>query len=222
VQRRLAAAVAKDGEQRLHQRQPLLHGCGTRDRPAVAVLPTQPPADIAARIAAFPPHARQPIAGSGQGTDGVPADARRHDLRWRATKAAPLRDGVLEDRHQVLAEPERVPEKVRAVAAALERVKPTEQGAVRERARPSAPRGVQPQPAAARPFDDPDLIGMRGCTASKDGVERIALDRPVAPARHREHMPHDTLGRQPARPPVRASEQHLMGLGLGGGDGVGR
>ena len=77
VQCGLAVAVAKRGEQAIHQRQPLRRRAGNRDRPAVSVCWTQPVPQTAVRCAVDPANARQPVAKAGQRTDGIPAQRRR-------------------------------------------------------------------------------------------------------------------------------------------------
>ena len=90
---------------------------------------------------------------------------------------------MLEDGDDVLAQAERVPEEVGALATTVDRLDPAEQRAVRARARPTPPRGVQTQRPAPWPSDDLNLIGVRGGAAANHRVERVALDRPVASVR---------------------------------------
>ena len=120
----------------------------------------------------------------------------------------------------MLAQAERAPEKIGALATALDRLDPTEQRAIRAGARPKAPGRVQTQQPATWPPDNLNLVRVSGRAAAKHRLERVALDGPVASARDRQHVAHDALGRHAARPPVRAREQRLVGLALGGGDAL--
>jgi len=219
---RLAVAVVERGEQSIHERQPLRRRSGNRDRPAVSVSWTQPAPQIAVGCAVHPANARQPVARTGQRADRIPAQRRRLGSQLALDIAAtPLRDHVLEDGHEVLAQPERVPEEIGALTTAVERLDPTEQRAIRACARPSAPGRVQTQQPAPWPSDDLNLVGVRGRAAAKHRVERVALDRPVASVRDRQDVAHDALGRHAARPPLCAREQRLIRLALGDGDRLG-
>jgi len=133
----------------------------------------------------------------------------------------PLRDDVLEDGDDVLAQAERAPEKIGALATAVERLGATEQCAIRTCVRLTAPGRVQTQQPAAWPSDDLNLVDVSGRAAAKHCVERVALDRPVASVRDRQDVAHEVLGRHAACPPVRAREQCLIGLALGDGDWLG-
>ena len=135
--------------------------------------------------------------------------------------ATPLRDHVLEDGDKVLAQAERVPDEIGALATTVDRLDPTEQRAVRVCGRSTAPGRVQTQQPARWPLDDLNLVGASRRAAAKHRVERVALDRPVASVRDRQDVAHDALGRNAAGPPMRAREQRLIGLALGDGDRLG-
>ena len=128
---------------------------------------------------------------------------------------------MLEDGDEVLAQAERIPKEIGALATAVEGLDPTEQRAVRECARPAAAGRVQTERPAARPPDISNLVRVSGRASAKHRVERVALDRPVASVRDRQDVAHDALGRHAARPPVRTREQRLIGLAGGDGDRVG-
>jgi len=128
---------------------------------------------------------------------------------------------VLEDGDEVLAQAERISEEIGALATAVERLDPTEQRAVGASARPTAPGRVQTQQPAPWPSDDLNLVSVGGRAAAKHRVERVALDRPVASVRDRQDVAHDALGRDAARPSLRAREERLIGLALGDGDRLG-
>ena len=222
VQCRLTVAVAERAEQPIHERQPLPRRVGNRDGPAASGCWTQPAPEIAVGCAVDPAHTIEPVAKAGQRTDRIPA--QRCQLGSRLALdigAAPLRDHVLEDGHEVLAQPERAPEEIGALATAVERLDPTEQRAVRPCARSAAAGRVQTQKSTPGSPDDPNLVGVSGRAATKHRVERVAVHRPIASARDRQDVAHDHLGRHAARPPVRAREQRLIGLALGGGDRLG-
>ena len=123
---------------------------------------------------------------------------------------------MLQDGEEVLAQAERVPEEIGALATAVERLDPAQQGAVRTCAGTTTPGRVQAHQPAPRPRDDLNLVGAGGRIATKHRVERVALDRPVASLRDRQNVAHDALGRHAARLPVRAPEQRLPGLALTG------
>jgi hypothetical protein len=135
--------------------------------------------------------------------------------------AAALRRHVLEDGDEVLAQSERTPDEVGTLAAALDGFDAAEQRAVRARARSVAAGPVQTQQSTAGAPHDSNVVRAGRRTATKHGVERVPLDRPVASGSDRQHVPNDRLRRHGARPPVRAHEQRLIGLGLGDGARLG-
>src|ERR1700730_1653671 len=125
-----------------------------------------------------PTNARQPVARAGQRTDGIPAQGRQLGRPTLVLAATPLRYHVLEHGDEVLAQAERVPEKIGALATAVERIHPPEKRPVRARARATASGRVQTQPQAAWPSDDLNLVRVRRRAATKHRLEGVALDRP--------------------------------------------
>src|SRR2546422_5581083 len=117
VQCGLAVAVAKCVEQLVHECQPLRRRSGNRDPPVVSVCWTQPAPQFAAGGAVHPTNLRQPVAWAGQRTDRVPAQRRRLESRLDIA-ATPPRDRMLQYGEEVLAQTERVPEEVGALATA--------------------------------------------------------------------------------------------------------
>jgi len=128
---------------------------------------------------------------------------------------------VLEDGDEVLAQAERVPDEIGALATGVDRFDPPEQRAVRACVRPTAPRRVQTQQPTRWPSEDLNLVRVSRRAAAKHRVERVALHRPVASVRDRQDVAHDALGRDAARPSLRAREERLIGLALGDGDRLG-
>jgi hypothetical protein len=105
VQCRVAIAVAKRADQALHERQPLLRCPGNGNRPAVSVCATEPSPQLAIGCAVHPANTRQPVTRAGQRTDRIPGQRRRLAGRLaRDMATTPLRDYVLEDRDEVLAQ----------------------------------------------------------------------------------------------------------------------
>src|SRR5438034_829953 len=89
-----------------------------------------------------PPHEKpfKPLARASQRTDRVPAQRRTPGSQFALDFAAtPTRADVFEYGDEMLAQAERVAEEVGALAAALERLDPTEQRTVWTCARPLAP-----------------------------------------------------------------------------------
>jgi hypothetical protein len=128
---------------------------------------------------------------------------------------------VLDDSDQVLAQPERVPEEIGALATAVERLDSAEQRAVRACTRPLTASCVQTQRPDPWPPDDLNLVRVCGRASAKHRLEGIALDRPVASVRDRQDVAYDPFGRHATRPPVCAREQRLIGLTLGDGHRLG-
>lgn len=122
---------------------------------------------------------------------------------------------MLEDGDEVLAQAERVPEEIGALATAIERLDPSEQRAVGACARPSTPGCIQTQQPAPWPSDNLNLVCVSGRAPAKHRVERVALDRPVASVRHRQDVPHDAFRRHAACPPLCAREQRLIRIAFG-------
>jgi hypothetical protein len=72
---------------------------------------------------------------------------------------------------------------------------------------PATPRRLvayRPQQPAPWPFDDLNLVGVRGRAPAKHRVERVALDRPITSARDRQDVQHDGFERHAAGAPLGA------------------
>src|SRR5204862_1162968 len=101
-----------------------------------------------------PANAGQPIARTGQRTDGIPAQWRLRSPPAPDHDATRLGNPLREDGDQVFAQPERVPQEVGAVATAVERFASAKQRTVRTCARASAPGAVQTRQPARWSSDD--------------------------------------------------------------------
>ena len=107
VQRRVAVAVVERAEQAIHERQPLLRPFGNRGGPAASLVWTQPAPQTAIRRTVDPAHARQPVTKADQRADGIPPQRCRRGSHFALdVYATPLREHVLEDSDEVLAQPE--------------------------------------------------------------------------------------------------------------------
>jgi hypothetical protein len=65
------------------------------------------------------------------------------------------------------------------------------------------------------PRDDLEPVGATEREAAGQRVERLALDRPIGPAGHRENVPDDQFGRHAPGFAVGARKQRLIGFRLG-------
>jgi hypothetical protein len=134
VQRRLSVSAPEGTEQRRDDRQPRLRHRRDVEGPAL-IRTVEPAANPTVRDAVDPRHARQPVAGTRQWADGIPAE-RRRPRKWLPAgilEAASPRAQVFKHGEQVLAQAERAPDEIGAVTAAVDGLDAAEQRAVRGR-----------------------------------------------------------------------------------------
>src|SRR5439155_24646093 len=194
MQGRLAVAIAERTEQPIYRQQPLIRRFGDCGGPSRSVCWMMPAPEIAIGWAINPVNAREPVARTGQWTDGIPAQGRQLGSRPRLDLAATrLRYHALKHGDEVFAQPQRVPDEIGALATAVERIELTEQRPVRSCARASSSRRVQTQPQAAWLFDDLNRVAVRGCATRNHWIDGCTVDPPVRARRKRKNQALDAL-----------------------------
>jgi hypothetical protein len=113
----------------LHQMQPANRRLSERFPQPVTPEPAE--RDVGALLAR-PPNLLHPIAGPGQRTNCVPAEPKAKRRGGLSGRRRP-RKGVVENHQEMLAQAERVAQKVGTVAASAHRIDALQQRAIRSR-----------------------------------------------------------------------------------------